>query len=341
MTPGLKAIRQRAAMTELRGVVVLSVRGPDAIEVVDRLAPRELYLRDGDVLQTLLLDDEGRVVADALLVADEEDFLLLVEGLPASRAHAVVTAQIRAGDMAVVTVEPGVVWSLDGPWSWEVLSGMVGPQVIGLPYLTGVVLDAGTLLLRAGWTGEFGYLLIARPDQREELMSAVRAAGSAVELTEATEDDLRTAAFENFVFRPGVAGLADCTVAELQLQWRVSPEKTGYRGASAVRAAMAHPPARRLGYAWCDEALCGAAAGATVYDGSERVGIVVLARPAPTVGRHAALLMLDLAYAHPGRQLRVGDHTLETVSAPLVDNLSLHVSPQRHRYADRADVLRP
>ncbi|MFT4622412.1 MAG: glycine cleavage system aminomethyltransferase T [Myxococcota bacterium] len=333
MTPGVRAVRQSVALTALSHVAVVALRGPDAIEVLDRAVPKELFLRDGDVLQTLFLRDDGTVLADVLAVADEQDFLLLIEGLGAAEAVAHLEG-LRGPDEDAAATDLSAEASLlgiDGPYAWELLATVVGAEVVGLPYLHAVALDRGEVLVRAGKTGEFGYIVLAEPAVLAERVAELEAAGAALDLGWATVEDLDGCAVENGFFTPRTPGLADLDPAALQLQWRVSPAKESYIGAPVVRALLATEVPQRLCMLVGGEAEEGSA---VLHDG-QAVGRVLSTVHAPTANRPLVLALVDGAVAHPGQRFDAGME-LQAVTLPLVNNRSLYVDPQKHTYAGRA-----
>ena len=63
------------------------LEGEEAFEVADALVPSDLYLQHGQLKQTLLLDDEGLIVADALVGREDDAYLIVTRGLPLADAE--------------------------------------------------------------------------------------------------------------------------------------------------------------------------------------------------------------------------------------------------------------
>src|ERR1039457_5128999 len=76
----LHAIRHAVALSEIGHQTFLRVSGERAFDAVDKLCSANLYLRDGQMLLTLLLHDDVTPFADLSVARDDEDFLLIAEG---------------------------------------------------------------------------------------------------------------------------------------------------------------------------------------------------------------------------------------------------------------------
>src|SRR2546426_9240885 len=81
------AIRNSAALSRMDHVRCVWVRGRAAYEALDGLITSDLRVRDGQMIQSLLLDDDGRILADIHLACDGEEFFLLSEGPGPAELH--------------------------------------------------------------------------------------------------------------------------------------------------------------------------------------------------------------------------------------------------------------
>lgn len=344
----VRAIRESVALSALPHVTCLRVSGDGAHDALDRIVPADLFVRDGQIRHTLLLREDGTPLVDLYLCGDDDGFLLVGEGTSAGDLHAHVRAHVPPGaaiDIAAMH-ETHTMLSINGPFAWELLAAIEGPDVIGLPYLTFYRPVPGRITLRAGKTGEFGYdLLVPRADA-PALWERIVRAGRPLDLALAGTDALWHCQLENWFFNVHREGQSDLTPIELQLQWRVSPVKD-YLGAAALRARRSAGVTHRV---TALEARGPIAAGdALVFEG-EPIGRVLHAEPSLTLGdRHVGVGLLRVAYAHSGidryaARSAANERVIEpvrTVSAPFVDNRSLHVNPQKHAYAIRSEIPFP
>jgi len=235
---GVEAIRTSAAFSVVEHVTSLRISGTGAFAALDRICPRKLFLRDGQMMHTLLLRDDARPLADLYVCADDQDFILFAEGITvAALTELLAGPNVEVADLAKTH---GFV-SLDGPYAWEVFSELAGPEVIGQPYMTFFHSDDLTAF-RAGKTGEFGYTLMVPAERVGPLRTTLLERGAAFDLVEADLAALDQCALENWYFNIRREGLVDATPVELQLQWRVSYKKAcvGGAGLAERRARATH-----------------------------------------------------------------------------------------------------
>lgn len=343
-TDGVTAIRTSVGTGVASHILHLRVCGSDAYEVVDRLVSADLRIRDGQILHTLLLDTNGHCFADLYVANDDEQFIMLIEGPTSETLAAHLESHIPSG--ADITVEDRsashAIVTLEGPYAWELLGLVAGQEVIGLPYLTLFHLNAWTCY-RAGKTGEYGYGIIVPREDLAALQDTIRERAAAFDPGTIDLPALDQCALENQFFNIRREGREPVTPVELQLQWRVSSRKS-FVGAEAValrRAAGARTRTTCLvgNDSWAE--------GDDVLLQDAPVGRVVNAGFSSTRGDWIALALIDIAWAHPGvdaftvatrdgRSVRARSR-----SAPLLNNRSLHVSPQMHSYGTRHDYTFP
>ncbi len=132
------AIRGSVGLSARHDVACLRLTGHDAWEVLGRVCPANLFLRDAQLRHTLLLDESGTPIADWYVGNDDDAFLLLSEGLPVEALSAHLAAQAPAGAAYELTnlSETHQLLGLDGPYAWEVLAALEGPDVAGFPFLS-------------------------------------------------------------------------------------------------------------------------------------------------------------------------------------------------------------
>src|SRR5262245_10552576 len=119
----VELIRTGVALSRMPHVVHLRLSGEDAFALLDRVRPAELFLRDGQVLQSLLLLPDGRPRCDLLVGRDDEDFFLFAEGDDAVGLTEWLRAQAPPGARVELTPldETYEAMSLHGPYAWELL----------------------------------------------------------------------------------------------------------------------------------------------------------------------------------------------------------------------------
>lgn len=335
------AVRQSCALSRMDHAVYLRISGPDAYEAVDRIIPMTLRLRDAQILLTLLLREDGTPLADVQLGREDDNFLLVAEGLPPAELVALLRDRMPAGaqvDIEHIGDEHDVL-ALNGPYAWEVMSALIGPEIVGMPYGT-IFRARGWTCFRAGKTGEYGYELFVPKRESAAVRQEILEVGARFELREAGLDALDRCALENWFFNIRREGREKLTPIELQLQWRVSYQKD-YVGAEALRRRRAEGVRRRLTCLLGDGPV---RAGAELRYEGRPVGHVANAEYSSLRQAWVAHGVVDARLGRPGVVgFTTGDGAarLRTALPPVLNNRSLYVHPQRHSFRTRDEAQFP
>ncbi|MFO0560995.1 MAG: hypothetical protein U0269_23450 [Polyangiales bacterium] len=324
------AIRTTTALVRASETRVVRLRGRDAQSAAQWLLPSRLYLRDAQARQSLLLDERGRPVADVLVAADDEDYLLLIDGpidpIPHMRAHLRGDAQIESLSETHQVIE------VHGPWAWELLAQVLGEDLLALPYLNFFRIDEG-LCVRAGKTGEFGYQVIVARGDAPSVVDRFVDRGAEFDMVEVSPHALSLASFENWFFDPHHVA-ADVTAVELSLSWRLAHDRD-FLGRDAIVARRASRTTAQA----CVLAEGEVSAGDRVMLAGRAVGSLSRAAFSPTRQRWFASAQLETRLVFAGIDLVTERGVaLRTIAPPLVDNRSLYVDPRRHAYRSRDEV---
>ncbi len=340
----VQAIRSAVGLSALDHVACIRVEGDGAYDALDRICPAPMHVRNGMIRHTLLLREDGLPLVDLYLCNDDDAYLLLAEGLPSHELIAHLRTHLPAD--AAVTIrdlgETHSLLSLDGPFAWELLAAVEGPEIVGFPYLSFYHPSPDRTHLRAGKTGEFGYLLLVPHADAGPLWDRLLVAGRPFEITPVGLDAIEHAMLENWFFTIDAEGRKGLSPIELGLQWRLAADKD-FVGQAALRARREAGVTRRITAMDSEGPI---SEGDTVFSGDEPIGTVLRAARSVTLGDHVAIGLLDLAHAHSGIDSYTVVHAghivpVRTVSAPFVNNRSLFVNPQLHAFARRAEIAFP
>lgn len=336
MRADLLAIRRRVAFASSAHFACLSVEGPGAFATLDRVCCGDLFLQDGQTRHTLMLRPDATPLADVYVARDGERYYVLAEGPSPDglRRHLAAHAQgeLRVADLG----ETHVVLSVHGPFAWELLAEAIGPDVLGLPYLCLLATD-GLLCFRGGKTGEFGFDLVVPNGRATEVRAALDARAETFEARWVDQPALDQCALENWFFDIRRTREPGLTPLELQLQWRVSPDKRDYVGAGALAERRAAGPTHRVTCVVAEHDLL---AGAPVTFERTPIGHIMTAGRG--LGPCVAWALLERPYAHAGiDRYRVSGERVRTVAPPVVDNHSLHVNPYQHTFHALGEIDLP
>ncbi len=329
-----RAIREGVAAVRSTHMRALRVSGGDgAWETASLLTSSELFLRDRQILHGLWLDEHAHPIFDVYVLRDDDAFIFVGETNLDVVEHA--RAHLRGGAVLEDLSLTHDILSITGPFAWELLGDLFGPETIGLPYLGAFQYDA-TWILRAGKTGEFGYDFIVPKNESASLAARIDELGARFDLAWANLAAIEQCMLENWFFnirREGRASL-DVTPHELELQWRASRNRA-FVGSDALTARRARGIEKRLVTLVSHEPMLDAEEIA--IDGA-RVGAIVNAGDA-FEGASVALALVDIAWAHPHVDaFDVAGRRARSVTPPIPNNRSLFINLQQHSYATRDEI---
>jgi glycine cleavage system aminomethyltransferase T len=339
----VRAVRERAGLSALPHITCLRVGGEGAADALAPLCPVDLSLPIGTLRHTLLLEEDGRPFVDLYLGHDEDGFLLLAEGAGKGaltaflRAHLAARARIIIEDLGA----SHVTLSLQGPFAWEVLAELEGPEILGFPHLSFYRPTERRSTLRTERTGEFGYDLLVPRAEADRYFDRLLDAGAPFDVIPVGIDALAHAALEDGVFNIHREGRAGLTPIELGLEGRMDGDGgKEFLGKAALLRRKAAGSGRRL------TALTGPAPfaeGDAVRAGGRPIGTVLTAARSITLGDHIGLGIREASEMGDGGDRftveSAGDaRPVRVVSRPFVNNLSLFVDPEQHSYHDQSAI---
>ena len=341
----IRAIRTSVAVHRPAFAQVV-VRGEAAYEAVDALSPRDLFVRTGQILHSLVLTEDGRVHADLHVCPEEGGLLLFADGIDASTLQALLQQHAPGPEF---TVEDGstthALIALEGPYAWELRRPCAAPKLVTLGYMqrSSVYSREGITCFRVGTTGEYGYVLRVPHAGVEGFTADLDALAPRFDLVEVGSAALDRCALENGFFCPRHRGVSGLTPLELQLQWRVTYDRS-YRGSAALLATRAREDLRRV--VWVLGRLEDPAPtpGGVIRREDVEVGVLLEGHHSGTLGCFVGLALLDRSLAHPWIDGLFTAEGLElrTEAPPLLHNRSLFIDPRKHIYEARAqDVFPP
>jgi glycine cleavage system aminomethyltransferase T len=335
---GYKAIRNSVALEEESELRCLQLIGTGAFEVLDLICPCDIYLYNGQIKHTLLLNERGIPFADIYACRDGDNAYILGYGPDSKYIIKWIKEHTRSiSDYSITDLmESHSTLTLNGPYAWELCAEVVGSEILGLPYLSMISLN-NVLVFRAGMTGEYGYHLIIPKENKESCLSTLLDKGSEYDI-EIIDTQVRLqCSLENFFFDISREGRYDLNPIELQLQWRLSRHKTEYPGAHSINQI------RKRG--WNQRLTCFIAKETIKTDEEilcegEYVGNVLSVGYSPLRKEYVGKALIRRPYWHAGLNcFYVGGRSITTVSAPTINNLSIIISPYIDSYFNRKEDL--
>ncbi|KUM78460.1 glycine cleavage T C-terminal barrel domain-containing protein [Streptomyces curacoi] len=323
------ALRRNTGLIHYQGAGLLTVTGPEAAGFLGRVGTRSIdFLLEGQSTASLLLREDGTIIAETLIHCWGTDYL--VEIWPAQATEATAHLLAAADGFADVTVEDVseayTILGLEGPSSFKMAQKYLDFPIASLAYRSCAAVEWGgeaVTLSRTGITGEYGYKFIVpsagAPRLRAELLElgAVECGKDALDICRM---EVRFAGLEH-----EHAG-GPITPFDVGLQWMLDTGQD-FVGREALEQRSRH--GGRSPVCWvADAALETAPARGTAIAVSDaEIGIVTHCVWSPTLARHIGTAVVDPAVAASGQEFQLAGTamTVRTISAPFLTATSLAV----------------
>jgi len=294
------AVRTKAGLFDVSHMGEIRVRGPRALEVVQRLTTNDAAsLVDGKIQYSAFLTERGTFVDDLLtyrLAAD--DYLLVVNA--GNTPKDVAWARAQAVDGASVEDESPR-WAqiaLQGPLSLEILQPLCDVELSPIGYYhfrNGKVAGVSSIISRTGYTGEDGFETYCAPEDAVRVWDAIVDAGRPKGLHLAGLGARDTLRLEAKMALYGNDIDDTVTPWEADLGWIVKMKKGDFTGRAALERQKAEGVPRKLvGFEVTGRGIARHGYPVVFADGAS--GIVTSGTQTPTVGR-----AIGLAYVPAGR----------------------------------------
>lgn len=336
--PGYQAIRNSVAYTVDKRICCILLSGENALDALDTICPCDVFLQEGQMKHTMLLTEKGIPLADIYISREGYNAYILgyVNGDVDLQEWIVKHTEGMEGFMIQNISQTHTCLNLDGPYSWELGAEVFGSDILGLPYLGMMEMDT-LVVFRAGRTGEYGYHFMVPTEDKDQWLDKIKSIGGAYQLGQANEEILDFCALENFFFDITKEGAFELNPMELQLQWRISSQKTAYPGAGQLQQLKKEGWGRRIVSFVSPNDLN---INAPITHDGETIGKVLGIGYSPVRGDYVGKALMNKPFWHAGLDgIQAEDTHIETISAPAIDNLSLKISPYRDSFHSRKEDL--
>jgi aminomethyltransferase len=151
--------RQSAGLFDVSHMGQIRLEGPRRSQALESLIPMDVMgLGLHKQRYGLLLNDEGGILDDLMMVNRGDDLFLIVNG--ACKAADLAHLQQRIGHVCdVIPMHDQALLALQGPKAVDALSRLA-PEVARLTFMTGMAVDVSGIpcyVTRSGYTGEDGF----------------------------------------------------------------------------------------------------------------------------------------------------------------------------------------
>lgn len=315
-----RAIREKVGLLVYSDYAAIRVDGPDHEKFLETVAAGNLAdLAVNAMLQTVVLNADGRITALLWIARDDAGYLLLsVASGAADLWNSLETG--RSGfdvDIRDVTKENSII-SIVGPRAQDFMVELFDEDILRLGYgdlATYPWNDTNLTVSRFGETGEFDYRILCPARLQAEIAEAFQDAGTTHGLRLCQSRVLNTLCLEMKSILPEIARLEPFFPSELDLQGTVWTRKETFRGREAVVNSM-NSFQRRAVMLLAEAPV---EMGWAVRLAGETVGSILASAYSFQLSKFVALAAIERDYAWPNLQFTVGESAQTAVSrsAPL------------------------
>ncbi len=287
-------------------------------------------LRFGRILHTMAVDRDGLLETDLFIANDDEELLLIGETLLSDEANRAVLDELGAAAAGATDISADTaLFGVDGFKAWAVVKDLLGPDVLGLPYMSIETYDLDGVeikLIRAGKTSEFGYLLMVPAGHAAAVFERIEAAGEPHGLGLVGLDTHMGLRLDGRFFNIYEEGARVRDPLPLGLQWMMDLEGDEYRGRDALMARRKAGLSKKIIGVVSESGDHRLERDDIIKHGDETVATVVTARYSPVLERRIGLALFETAFAYAGLDFEGADGArISTISLPPFTAKSLTV----------------
>jgi aminomethyltransferase len=308
-----EAIRTKAAIMDVSGLRKVHLVGPHSHHILQRATTRDVQkLYPGRSVYACMLNDRGMFTDDCILYRTGPNSWFVVIG--SGTGYEELTKDIIGKNASLIFDDDLQDLSLQGPLAVEYLSRHL-PEIRDLRYFHHMqtqLFGCDVMISRTGYTGERGYEIFCRAKDATKIWDTIVSEGKPLGIVPASfvaldwlrvESYLLFYPYDNSQMYPFDDEPAGDTLWELGLDFTVSPEKAGFRGAEEHYRLKGKERFKIYGVlADTDKPLD---AGDLIFADDHQVGVVTCGMYSRLTKRSMAISRMSVPAAKQGTKLRI------------------------------------
>jgi aminomethyltransferase len=303
------AVRKCAGLFDVSHMGEISIRGPRALDAVQRLTSNDAArLADGQAQYSALTTPKGSPVDDIIVYRFAADrFFLCVNAANDDKDFTWIQEHMPAGAKAEHVSDQYAQMALQGPRAQVILSALTDAPLTALSsfsFTEAPVAGRKAVIARTGYTGEDGFEIYCAPHDAPHVWEALLEKGQPVGLQPAGLAARDTLRLEACMALYGNDIDETTTLLEAGLGFIVKLEKGDFIGRQALLDQKREGLGRKLvGFEMVERGV--ARHGYPVSIGGERAGQVTSGTYAPYVRKNVGLAYLPSRATAPGSEFDV------------------------------------
>jgi aminomethyltransferase len=304
-----RAVRERAGLFDVSHMGEIEIRGPQALDLVQRVTVNDASkLSIGQAQYSALLYEHGGFVDDILVhKVDADHYFLCVNASNQDKDY----AHIAAHNTFNATVENAgsryAQLAIQGPLATSVLAQLTATDLSAIKryhFIDGMVSGVSARMARTGYTGEDGWEVYIAPQHAERLWREILEAGASVGILACGLGARNTLRMEAAMPLYGHEIHATITPWEAGLDWIVKLEKGAFLGRDALVKQKQRGITRILtGFEMKGRGI--ARDGYEIFSNGFGAGWVTSGGPAPTLNKNIGMCFLPPGLAAAGTAIAV------------------------------------
>ncbi len=304
-----RAVREKAGLFDVSHMGEFEIRGPGALEAVQRLTTNDVSrLRVGQVQYSALTTPAGTFVDDITVYKFADDrYGLTVNASNIDKDFAWIREHIPPANQFKNASDEIALLALQGPRAQEILQKLTSVELGKIKYycfVEGKVLGLDSCISRTGYTGEDGFELYIGSRDAPALWNALLDAGVPMGLQPCGLGARDTLRLEAKMALYGNDIDDRHTVLEADLGWIVKLEKGGFIGREVLaRQKVAGVSRKLVGFQMTGRGI--ARPHYPIVKNGKPIGEVTSGGPAPSLGKNIGLGYVAVEHAAIGSEFDI------------------------------------
>src|SRR5579884_1172235 len=299
-----RAVRESAGLFDVSHLGRVELRGPGALETLQRVATNDASkLEVGRAQYSLLLNERGGIVDDIFVYRVPTGYLVMINAATREKDMAWMRAHLRDAELVDRCDELATI-ALQGPAAVRLLQPLVDQDLNALrrnAHVEARVEGEPMLVARTGYTGERGLELFPRAERASALFERLLQLDTVKPCGLGARDTLRLEAGNRLY---GQDMDDDTNPFEAGLEWVVDFDKGDFVGREALLMVREKGPTRRLaGFETLERSV--PRHGANVYVDGTVVGVVTSGSFAPSLGKNIGFAFVPPSATEIGTEIGV------------------------------------
>jgi len=305
-----EAVRTKAGLFDVSHMGEIEVRGPGALDFVQRLTTNDASkLQSGTIQYSIMCYENGGTVDDLLVYKKADDcFLLVVNAANTDTDFTWMKQHLKENAELVNVSEQTALLAIQGPLSEGILLKLTNVDLSKLMFFhfAEVQLAGHTVLLsRSGYTGEDGFEIYCKPEDAVLLWDKILEVGKMEGILPCGLGARDTLRFEAKLPLYGQEISKQISPLEAGLGFAVKLDKEAdFIGKSSLLKQKSEGVSRRIvGIEMIDRGI--PRTHYPIYINDKKIGEVTTGTQSPTLKKNIGLALVEVEYAGIGTELEV------------------------------------